>query len=275
MLEGEQRLSFRLARGWATGVGAIVDLGCIAGGSAAILAEGRGQPCPALPGRAHDAFRISGPLKARCHPETQASRRGPIERLAMDASSTAATTDAMATAFLPEMVAGPGVLIQRGFLLWHRPWIAVQMVRRDGCSGPVAPAPRDTVVIRCLRAPSAEEVEAADCTGRRSRRHRRRSRHRARSPSGAFRPRRTSRRRLPLRRGVHALGDRPRVAVVCGLTRSRRWRGPPGRSCAASWWSRSPRSFRPRLLPLPPPDTPSGHRAGVAAMPLDSAECLP
>jgi hypothetical protein len=165
MLEGEQRLSFRLARGWATGVGAIVDLGCIAGGSAAILAEGRGQPCPALPGRAHDAFRISGPLKARCHPETQASRRGPIERLAMDASSTAATTDAMATAFLPEMVAGPGVLIQRGFLLWHRPWIAVQMVRRDGCSGPAAPAPRDTVVIRCLRAPSAEEVEAADCTG--------------------------------------------------------------------------------------------------------------
>lgn len=197
MLNGEERrLYLWLARDWATGDGAIVDLGCFAGGSAATLAEGQRQAGRALPVHAYDAFRISDPLKARflypagiapfagedmlpvarallapwatvsLHPgriETQAWRGGPIEILAMDASKTAATMDAMAAAFLPEMVPGRGVVIQQDFLHWRQPWIAVQMVLLDACFEPVAHAPRDTVVFRCLRAPSAEEVEAAAC----------------------------------------------------------------------------------------------------------------
>jgi hypothetical protein len=192
----ERRLYLWLARDWARGEGAIVDLGCFAGGSAAILAEGQRQAGRALPVHAYDAFRISEPLKARflypvgiapfegedmlpvaqallapwgtavLHPgriETQVWDGGPIEILAMDASKTAATMDAMAAAFLPAMVPGRGVVIQQDFLHWRQPWIAVQMFLLDACFEPVAHAPRDTVVFRCLRAPSAEEVKAATC----------------------------------------------------------------------------------------------------------------
>jgi hypothetical protein len=191
----ERRLYLWLARDWASGAGAMVDLGCFAGGSTALLAEGQRQAGRAVPVHGYDTFTVSDRFKdqflypagvpafdgedmlpvarallapwadtVRLHPgriEATGWDGGPIEILAMDASKTAATADAMAAAFLPALVPGRGIVIQQDYLHWKQPWIGAQMALFGDCFAPVAYAPKDTVVFRCLRVPGPDEIAAA------------------------------------------------------------------------------------------------------------------
>ncbi len=163
----ERRLYFWLARDWACGAGALVDLGCFVGGSTALLAEGQRRAGRAAPVHGHDAFTVSERFKAqflypagvpafagadmlpvarqllhpwagtvRLHPgriEDQVRDGVPIEIRAMDASNTAGTADAMAAAFLPALVPGRGIVIQQDFLHWRQPWVAAQMALLGDC----------------------------------------------------------------------------------------------------------------------------------------------
>jgi hypothetical protein len=86
---------------------------------------------------------------------------GPIEILAMDASKTAKTADAMAATILPALVPGRGIVIEQDYLRWKQPWIAAQMAVLGDAFEPVAHVPNDRVVFRCLRVPTPDEIAGA------------------------------------------------------------------------------------------------------------------
>ncbi len=181
--EAEQRLYHWLAARWYTGAGAIVELGCFAGGSTARLAEGL-----RLSGRdghihAFDRFRVNEagkrqhlypagipafegedllPLARRLlapwqkrislHPgqiESQLWSGGAIELLVMDASKTTATADRFAGMFFPSLIPGRSLVVQQDYLHWKQPWVAAQMELMADAFRPVAHAPHHTVVFRC------------------------------------------------------------------------------------------------------------------------------
>lgn len=195
----ERRLYLWLARDWAQGAGAIVDLGCFVGGSTALLAEGVRQAGRDGLIHAYDAFQISEELKERylyahgvdsfegedmlpiarellepwgdmvaLHPgriETQEWTGGPIEILALDASKTAETMDQMAAIFFPHLIPGRSVIVQQDFLHWKQPWVAVQMARMPDHFRPLARAPRDSVAFLCTAEVDATALEAGRCAG--------------------------------------------------------------------------------------------------------------
>ena len=196
----ERRLYLWLAESWADGAGEIVDLGCFAGGSTALLAEGmrrsgRGGR------RVHgfDAFRISEPLKrkylykagvppfegddmlavsrallapwddlVRLHPgriEQQGWDGAPIEILTLDASKSVTTMDAMAEIFFPHLIPGRSVIVQQDFLHWKQPWVAVQMERMAAWFQPLALAPSDSVAFLCTAPVDDAALAAGRCRG--------------------------------------------------------------------------------------------------------------
>jgi hypothetical protein len=191
----EQKLYYWLTAFWAEGAGAIVDLGCFAGGSTARLAEGRRVAglTPAI--HAFDRFTADAHTKEAILyrqgvapfdgddilPLAQAAlapwapdivfhrgeidrmdwQGGAIELLVMDASKTVESGDAMAATFFPHLVPGDSLVVQQDCLHWSQPWVPAQMERLGACFRPVAHAPRDTVVFLCERAPGAQELAAA------------------------------------------------------------------------------------------------------------------
>lgn len=192
--EQEQKLYYWLTAFWAEGRGAVVDLGCFAGGSTARLAEGAAvaghgaalhaydrftadpavkaavlypQGVPAFPGR--DIFplaqRALSPWPAvtlhRGEIELMPWDGGPIEILVVDAAKTARSMDLMSCHFLPHLVPGESLVVQQDLLHWSQPWIAAQMELLRDCFTPVAHAPRDTVVYLCHRVPGMDELHRA------------------------------------------------------------------------------------------------------------------
>ncbi|MCO8146791.1 class I SAM-dependent methyltransferase [Rhodovulum tesquicola] len=196
---GEQRLYLWLARNWARGAGAIVDLGCFAGGSTARLAEGRRQAGHRTSIHAFDRFTASEELKARMlypagippfaggnilplvrrllspwdalvtlHPGEIADQHwsdGPIEILAIDAAKSDAMADTIAARFLPGLIPGGSVVIQQDYFHWRQPWLAAQMARLADCFVPLAVCPPTSAVFLCTRAPDADMLARAACTG--------------------------------------------------------------------------------------------------------------
>lgn len=202
MLSGkERRLYYWLARHWAAGLGAVVDLGCFAGGSTACLAEGVTQSGRATPVVGFDRFRVSAPVKERVlykagisafegtellplaerllspwagivslrkgNIETADWSEGPIEILAIDAAKSVRTADRIAEIFFPHLMPGRSVVVQQDFLHWKVPWIPAQMEYLSDCFRPVAYCPRDTVVFLCTRTPDAADLEAGRVRERR------------------------------------------------------------------------------------------------------------
>lgn len=198
MLSLEERLLYLwLGESWATGAGALVDLGCFAGGSTALLAEGQRQAGRAAPVHGYDAFRISDWLKekylypagvppfdgdwmlpavetllapwsdtVRLHPcrlEDQGWPGDPIEVLVMDASKTTFSMDRMSKAFYPALIPGRSVVVQQDYLHWKQPWIAVQMERMSDWFTPVAHCPRDTVVFLCTKRIDRAATDRGHC----------------------------------------------------------------------------------------------------------------
>ncbi|NNK67585.1 MAG: hypothetical protein HKO95_12725 [Rhodobacteraceae bacterium] len=199
----ERRLYLWLAEDWAVGAGAIVDLGCFAGGSTAPLAEGCRRAGRTQPIHAYDRFRASENVKAAVlysagiapfegkdilpltqrllapweaeitlHPgdiKDQDWPSDPIEVLCVDAAKTAETADSIAAKYFPALIPGRSVVVQQDFLHWKVPWIPAQMERLADFFSPVATCPRDTVVYLCTRTPTREAVEEARLTGLRDR----------------------------------------------------------------------------------------------------------
>lgn len=193
----ERKLYLWLTSVWASGAGAVVDLGCFAGGSTALLAHGLKRAGLPGPVHAYDAFTIAEPLKDKYlypagiapfegedmlpaarellapwagrvafHPgriEQQGWDGGPIEILVMDASKTAETMDRMAEIFFPHLIPGRSVVVQQDFLHWKQPWVAVQMERMADRFRPLAHAPRDTVAFLCEAAVDPEALERGRC----------------------------------------------------------------------------------------------------------------
>lgn len=164
---------------WMQGVGAVVELGCFAGGSTARLAAGHKQA--GHPGliHAYDRFLAGDEAKARIlydqgvapfegngilelatdllspwtdrvslHPgqiEDQTWDGDPIEILVMDASKSIQTMDQMTRTFFPFLIPGRSLVVQQDYLFWRLPWIAIQMERLHKFFTPVACIPDHTV----------------------------------------------------------------------------------------------------------------------------------
>ena len=169
MLSAEEgRFLHWLARDYATGAGAICDLGCFAGGSTARLAAGQAARLEAEGGRAapihaFDHFTISEALKAeylapagvapfegrdmrravaellapwtppvRLRPgdiRTARWRDGPIEILFIDAAKLPETADRIAETFFPHLIPGRSIIVQQDYFHWRQPWLPAQMER--------------------------------------------------------------------------------------------------------------------------------------------------
>ncbi|MEX5730265.1 hypothetical protein Ga0609869_003618 [Rhodovulum iodosum] len=191
----ERRLYFWLAAHWATGAGALVDLGCFAGGSTARLAAGQHAAGRAAPIHAYDRFTADEKVKRRVlysggvapfdgndilplarrllapwqgcisfHPgeiEDNGWPGGPIEILALDACKSTAATDAIAGAFFPHLVAGRSVVVHQDFLHWSQPWLPAQMELLAEYFTPLAHCPPSSLVYLCTAAPDAAALAAA------------------------------------------------------------------------------------------------------------------
>ncbi|OLS43719.1 hypothetical protein BV509_04810 [Rhodovulum sulfidophilum] len=149
----EQAFYFWLARDWARDAGAIVDLGCFAGGSTAWLAEGRRQAGHCRPVLAGDRFTAPPEVRAQVlyaadiapfegtdplalvrrllarrpvtlvPDEIRSAVRpgGPIEILTIDAVKAIDTADAIAGTFFPALLPGGAVVVQQDRFHWRQP----------------------------------------------------------------------------------------------------------------------------------------------------------
>ncbi len=183
LAEPEQRLYHWLTAEWARGAGAIVELGCFAGGSTARLAEGHRIAGLQSEIHAFDRFTINQSGKEKhLYPagipafegedllplarqllqpweahitlhrgaiEEQSWPGEAIELLVMDASKSAATADRFAEMFYPSLIPGHSLVVQQDYLHWKLPWIAAQMELMADSFTPVAFAPHHTIVFRC------------------------------------------------------------------------------------------------------------------------------
>ncbi|PTW38377.1 hypothetical protein [Rhodovulum kholense] len=193
----EQAFYFWLARDWARDAGAIVDLGCFAGGSTARLAEGRRQAGHRGPVLAYDRFTATPEVKAKVlyaagitpfegadllplvrqllarWPVTLVPGEirsavwpgGPIEILTIDAAKATDTADAIAGTFFPALLPGSAVVVQQDYFHWRQPWIAAQMEALAGCFAPLTAGPGTTAAFLCLRPPTPADLARAACHG--------------------------------------------------------------------------------------------------------------
>lgn len=179
----EQLLYHWITANWATGAGAIVELGCYAGGSTARLAEGHRlaglsstihaydrfginqhgkekhlYPVGVEPFEGDDLYPLAKSLLApwsdriKLHPgmiEDQSWSGEDIEVLVLDASKSTRTTDRFAEMFFPHLIPGRSLVVQQDYLHWKQPWIAAQMELMADCFSPVSFAPNYTIVFRC------------------------------------------------------------------------------------------------------------------------------
>ncbi|MEC7761245.1 MAG: class I SAM-dependent methyltransferase [Pseudomonadota bacterium] len=199
----EELLLYWLTAAWATGAGAIVDLGCFAGGSTARLAQGQAQaghsaPIHAAPIHAYDRFGADEAAKSRLlYPAGVAPFAGedllptatallapwseritlhkedlidttwpgdPIEVLVIDASKSTATLDAIARTFYPALRPG-SIVVQCGALHWREPWVMAQMLLMSDCFTPLAHAHDTSFVFHVTRTPDARAIDEGRTTG--------------------------------------------------------------------------------------------------------------
>lgn len=191
----EQRLYVWLTSHWARDAGAVVDLGCFAGGSTARLAAGQNAAGLSAPIHAYDRFtadervkkkvlypagvapfaghdilplarRLLAPWDGRIafHPgeiEDNGWPGEPIEILALDACKSTAATDAIAAAFFPYLIPGRSIVVHQDFLQWNQPWLAAQMELLAEHFTPLAHVAPSSMVYLCDSPPDADALAAA------------------------------------------------------------------------------------------------------------------
>ncbi|MBN8632627.1 MAG: hypothetical protein J0L76_17455 [Rhodobacterales bacterium] len=179
----------------AQGVGATVDLGAYAGGSAARLLSGLEVSGPVFHLHSYDRFRSSRTFWARFMPDEPLPeaedadllpvvRRhlapweghvtlhvgdigemrwtgGPVEILAVDAAKGSAMADHIAAEFFPALVPGRSILVQQDYLMAVQPWLPAQMVALRDCFLPLAFVPKVGLVFLCLSPVTPEALAAA------------------------------------------------------------------------------------------------------------------
>lgn len=199
LTDEECRLLFWLARDYATRGGALIDLGCFAGGSTARLAAGVVASGGTGIVHAYDRFTIGDGQKRRyLYPagvrpfvgnsmigavkellrRWQKSIRlypgeimektwdaGLIEILFIDAGKTPVAADYIARTFMPHLVAGHSIVIQQDYQHWRQPWLAAQMERLSDCFQPAGWCQDGTVFFLCTRVPDAEDLKRGQVDG--------------------------------------------------------------------------------------------------------------
>ncbi|MEM7236885.1 MAG: class I SAM-dependent methyltransferase [Pseudomonadota bacterium] len=185
----EARLLFWLGANWATGEGAVCDLGCFAGGSTARLAAGLSQASVPSPIHAFDFFTITPEHKEKFlynngvrrfwgQDLLPCARRllrpwrdrvtfhktdivtaewpgGKIEVLFVDVMKSPVAADAILDEFYPHLIPGHSVIVHQDYQHWRQPWIAAQMeLLRPGLR-PIAWAEKGTVVFGVDAVPDA------------------------------------------------------------------------------------------------------------------------
>lgn len=181
----EQMLLHWLTAAWAEGSGAVVDLGCFAGGATARLAEGQRSAGQTAPIHGYDRFAVDAKTRRRWLDPAGAPNGGgdllptaeallapwadrvtlhrgdlqqadwtggPIEILVVDASKSTDTLDAIARVFYPALRPG-SVVALCGALHWREPWVVAQMRLMADCFTPLAHAHDTTLVFGCTRTP--------------------------------------------------------------------------------------------------------------------------
>jgi predicted O-methyltransferase YrrM len=199
MLAHEEELLLHwLTASWARGDGAVVDLGCFAGGSTARLAEGQRAAGATAPIHAWDRFRADEATRQRWlapagvpassdddilstvrdllapWSDRVALHQGdlreaawdgdPIEVLVIDASKSTATLDAIAAVFYPALRPG-SIIVQCGALHWREPWVVAQMTLLRDWVTPVAHAHDTTLVWGVTRGIEPRAVREGATTG--------------------------------------------------------------------------------------------------------------
>ena len=180
MLSFEESQLYHWLGANAKGIGATVDLGAFAGGSAARLLSGLSASGAVYHVHAYDRFTADAKARARhLSPGGVAMtdendifplamqllkpwrghvtlHRGdilaqqwpgdPIELLAIDAGKTTALTDHIARNFFTALVPGKSIVIHQDFLHAQQPWLCAQMRRLAAHFVPLAHVAKDCVV---------------------------------------------------------------------------------------------------------------------------------
>lgn len=194
----EQQFYAWITSEWMQDAGAVVDLGCFAGGSTARLAAGHQKAGHDGLIYAYDLFRADERVKKSIlyaqgipefsgddildltidlltpwterislHPgqiEDQVWDEGPIEILVMDASKTMQTMEEMTRIFFPSLIPGHSLVVQQDYLFWRLPWIAIQMELLSDYFTPLAYVPDNTVAFLNTKQIDDEALERAMVT---------------------------------------------------------------------------------------------------------------
>lgn len=197
----EQRLYYWLTRHEIGGPGAVVDLGSFVGGSTARLAKGLNDAGSVAPVHAYDRFTVDDktkhshlyargiaefdgndmmplsqqllkPWRNRLHlhrgdiMETGwDASGGKIALLILDASKTPELTDHIAERFYPHLVAGRSIINQQDFLMWNQFWLPAHMLMLADFFQPLAHVGDTSLMYRCIRPPSIDELRQRRVTG--------------------------------------------------------------------------------------------------------------
>lgn len=183
----------------AAGIGATIDLGAFAGGSAARLLGGLQMGCKPHHLHAYDRFTASAdararflspggialtldenilPLVQRLLAPWQANLTlhlgdiaaqiwpgDPVEILAIDAGKSPLLTDHIAAQFFGALMPGRSLVIHQDFGHATQPWLAVQMQRLAAYFVPLTHVAPDCVVFLCTAPVDAAAIAAAQTTG--------------------------------------------------------------------------------------------------------------
>lgn len=195
MLTPEESLLYHWLGRRARGLGATVDLGAYAGGSAARLLSGLARSGHPFHVHSYDRFRSSRAFWARFMPEEPlpdsddadllpvvqrhlapwrdhvtlhigdiGEKRwegGTIEILSVDAAKGAVMADHVASEFYPALVPGQSILVHQDYLMAVQPWLCAQMVGLRDCFLPLAHVPRVGLVFLCLAPVTEAALQAA------------------------------------------------------------------------------------------------------------------
>ena len=195
----EGNLLHWLTRDYATGIGAVCDLGCFAGGSTARLASGIAASGRSTQVHAFDHFTLTDTQKERyLYPAgikpfdspcmqhavqhllrpwrdivtlrpgdiTKARwRDGPIEILFIDAAKTPRSADKIAETFFPHLIPGQSIVVQQDYFHWRQPWVPAQMRLLSECFELVGWCAENTAIFRATETICSACLNPARQTG--------------------------------------------------------------------------------------------------------------
>lgn len=199
MLSDEEGQFYHWLGRRAEGLGATIDLGAYAGGSAARLLSGLALSGRGYQVHAYDHFTSSRQAWARnlpqepipdhdeadilpivcrhlapwvervtLHPGDIMDQRwtgDPVEILAVDAAKGSMLADHIAESFFPALVPGKSILVHQDYLMAIQPWLPTQMVMLADHFLPLARVAKDCVAFLCVGQVTPEALRQARTDG--------------------------------------------------------------------------------------------------------------